>query len=145
MCGRFSEPSAGIIQVLATRACPPGFRDTNHADIPLANGRVARSCGWTTPASAINGPPPSSPSPIIWITLLLPVVVLALLFYSMFRNARGNLAMAARSVQDFEVHRQFSEEHMKRVEAQIDRLDERLSRVIELLEAIERGQRQITD
>jgi hypothetical protein len=92
---------------------------------------------------AANGPEKDGvPSPTAWIVLLQPTVPILLMIYAIFRNARRNQAMAERSVARFEDHRRFTEEHMKRVELQIDRLNENLSRVIDLLEAVERGQRQ---
>jgi hypothetical protein len=77
-----------------------------------------------------------------WAMLSLPAVLVVFIFYSILQNARRSQTMAERSVDRFEDHRQFTEEHMKRVETQMDRLDKRLSRVIDLLEAIEQGQRR---
>lgn len=98
---------------------------------------------WVMPILGANAPDPGGgSSAMLWMTLLLPTVLIVLIFYSILRHARGNQAIADRSVERFEEHRRFTEEHMGRVESQLDRLDERLARVVELLLAIEQGQRQ---
>ena len=56
-----------------------------------------------------------------------------------FRKTR---ALSENSIKRFDEHRTFSEAHMRRLESQIENLDKRLIRMIELLEAVEQGQRR---
>jgi hypothetical protein len=60
-----------------------------------------------------------------WILLLAPMLVITFLIDPVPRRVRGEQAMAARIMERFEGHRRFGDEHMARVEAQIDRLDAR--------------------
>jgi hypothetical protein len=94
-----------------------------------------------TPALAAVGPGnENTASPLLWVILALPPIVIMLIFYSILRNARRNQGTIEKSVRTSEEYRELSEEHMRRVESQMERLDERLGRVVELLEAIARGQ-----
>jgi hypothetical protein len=48
---------------------------------------------------------------------------------------RKNLKLARNSVKQFDEHRTLVEAHMRRLESQVERLDKRLIRLIELIEA----------
>jgi len=76
-------------------------------------------------------------SPLVWITIFLPTFLIVGLLYFVIRK---NRAMSENSLKRFDEHRTFTEAHMRRLESQIENLDKRLVRMIELLEAIERGQ-----
>jgi hypothetical protein len=78
-------------------------------------------------------------SPLVWIFLLLPTFLIIVMVFFMTRRSR---ALSLNSLKRFDEHRTFSEEHMRRLESQIENLDKRLIRMIELLEAVEQGQRR---
>lgn len=94
------------------------------------------------PAFGANEPEQGGSSAMAWMMLFLPTIIITFLVYFLLRNARSNKLTVNRSVERFEEHRRFTEDHMKRVESQIDLLNERLSHVVELLTAIEQSQRQ---
>lgn len=85
-------------------------------------------------------------SPMVWITLLAPTFVIIFFIYIILRNARGNQETVAKKVEKseetFRQHREYTEDHMRHLETQVDQVAERLDRVIALLEAIEQGQRR---
>jgi hypothetical protein len=106
---------------------------------------IAMIC-WVTPAFGANEPEPDGSSAMAGMMFFLPTalitVLITFLIYSALRNARSNKLTLDRSVERFEEHRRFTEDHMKRVESQIDLLNNRLSQVVELLTAIGQSPRQ---
>jgi hypothetical protein len=74
----------------------------------------------------------SHSSPLSWVIVCLPVVLVTLLAIMMDRK---NLRLARNSVKLFEEHRTLVEAHMRRLESQVERLDQGLIRIIELIEA----------
>ena len=67
-----------------------------------------------------------------WVIVCLPVVLVTLLAIMMDRK---NLKMARNSVKLFDEHRTLVAAHMRRLESQVECLDKRLIRMIELIEA----------
>ncbi len=74
-----------------------------------------------------------------WVILMLPTVALFVFFFIIIRRNRN---LTLNSLKRFEEHRAFSEAHMRRLEAQVENLDKKLGRLIEVMEAIERGQKR---
>ena len=74
----------------------------------------------------------SRSSVLSWVIVCLPVVLVTLLA---IRMDRKNLKMARNSVKLFDEHRTLVEAHMRRLESQVECLDQRLIRIIELMEA----------
>jgi hypothetical protein len=74
----------------------------------------------------------SRSSLLSWVIVCLPVVLVTLLA---IRMDRKNLKLARNSVKVFDEHRTLVEEHMRRLESQVECLDKRLIRIIELIEA----------
>jgi septal ring factor EnvC (AmiA/AmiB activator) len=94
-----------------------------------------------SPAFAANGQAQEGGSLIVWILIFLPALVFMLLAFLALRAGRKQQAIVQTEVQRSEDERGRAAEHRDRLEAQMDRLDEKLARMIELLSAIERGQR----
>jgi hypothetical protein len=67
-----------------------------------------------------------------WVIVCLPVVLVTLLAIMMDRK---NRKLARNSVELFDGHRTLVEAHMHRLESQLESLDKRLIRIIELMEA----------
>lgn len=80
----------------------------------------------------------SNSSPLLWLMLFLPASVLIFFVFAV----RKSRAMQVNSLKRFDEHRKFSEAHMQRLESQIESLDKKLTRMIELLGAIEKGQKR---
>jgi hypothetical protein len=74
----------------------------------------------------------SSSSLLSWVIVCLPVVLVTLLA---IRMDRKNLKLARNSVKQFDEHRTLVEAHMRLLESQVECLDKRLIRIIELIEA----------
>ena len=74
----------------------------------------------------------SHSSLLSWVIVCLPVVLVTLLA---IRMDRKNLKLARNSVKVFDEHRTLVEAHMRRLESQVECLDKRLIRMIELIEA----------
>jgi hypothetical protein len=74
----------------------------------------------------------SHSSLLSWVIVCLPVVLVTLLAIMMDRK---NLKLARNSVKLFDEHRTLVEAHMRRLESQVEGLDKRLIRLIELIEA----------
>jgi hypothetical protein len=74
----------------------------------------------------------SHSSLLSWVIVCLPVVLVTLLAILMDRK---NLKLARNSVKLFDEHRTLVEAHMRRLESQVECLDKRLIRIIELIEA----------
>jgi len=75
-------------------------------------------------------------SPLVWVIIFLPSALIILLFIMAKRNQKA----AFGNMQRFDEHRIFVEGHMRRLEGQVENLDKKLGRLIEVMEAIERGQ-----
>jgi hypothetical protein len=97
---------------------------------------------FASPAFAADDPQQGRSSGIVWVTFLLPTGLIGLMIYSVMRNSRTNQAVAESSIERFERHSRFTEEHMKRLESQVERLNRHLSQVVELLASIEQDQRR---
>lgn len=93
----------------------------------------------TTASAADGAGQDGNSSPVVWIIIFLPAF---LIFVFLFFVIRKNRALTERSMKRFEEHRSFSEAHMKRLESQIENLDKRMLRMIELLEAIAKAERR---
>jgi hypothetical protein len=74
----------------------------------------------------------NSSSLLSWVIVCLPVVLVILLAIVMDRK---NRRLARNSVKLFDEHRTLVEAHMRRLESQVECLDKRLIRIIELIEA----------
>jgi hypothetical protein len=74
----------------------------------------------------------SHSSPLSWVIVCLPVVLVTLLAIMIDRKY---LKLARNSVKVFDEHRTLVEAHMLRLESQMECLDKRLIRLIELIEA----------
>lgn len=72
-----------------------------------------------------------------WVIVCLPVVLVTVLVIMMDRK---NLKVARNSVKQFDEHRSLVEAHMHRLESQVECLDKRLIRIIELIEAAGGGE-----
>ena len=94
----------------------------------------------TTAYAADGAGQDSNSSPLLWILVFLPAFLIIVMVFIALRGSRGSLALAQNSMKRFDEHRTFSEAHMRRLESQIENLDKRLIRMIELLEAVEQGQ-----
>ena len=77
-------------------------------------------------------------SPLVWVVLFFPAFVIIAM---VFLFARKNRSLTLNSLKRFDEHRTFTEAHMRRLESQIENLDKRLIRMIELLETAEQRQR----
>jgi hypothetical protein len=95
-----------------------------------------------TPVFGANEPEQGGSPAITWAVLFLPIFLFAFMIYFILRTARSNKVTVDRNVERFEEHRRFTEDHMTRVESQIQLLNDRLSQVVELLTAIEQHPRQ---
>jgi hypothetical protein len=78
----------------------------------------------------------SNSSPWVWILVFLPAFLIVLFLVLISRKTRE---LSMKSIREANEYRIMSEAHMRRLEAQIENLDKRLIRMIELLEAIEQG------
>jgi hypothetical protein len=76
-------------------------------------------------------------SPLTWILVFLPALLIIVMVFAVFRKSAR---MTMQSVKASDEYRIFSEAHMRRLESQIENLDKRLVRMIELLEAAEQRQ-----
>jgi hypothetical protein len=74
----------------------------------------------------------SHSSLLSWVIVCLPVVLVTWLVIMMDRK---NEKLARNSVKQFDEHRTVVEAHMRRLESQVECLDKRLIRIIELIEA----------
>ncbi len=89
--------------------------------------------GSTGTVHAADGAQQDSRSSLLsWVIVCLPVVLVTLLAIMMDRK---NLKLARDSVKRFDEHRTLVEVHMRRLESQVECLDKRLIRIIELIEA----------
>ncbi len=104
----------------------------------LAFGLVFLNCA--TIASAADGTrQDSNSSPLAWVMLFLPVFLIVVMVFFVIRGSRK---LSVDSIKASNEYRTFSEAHMRRLESQIESLDKKMIRIIELLEAVERGQRR---
>lgn len=96
-------------------------------------------------AFAAEGPPQGESSLLVWIILLLPAIIFLVIIRFVLRAARRRqdeqLAMVKHEMERSEEARGRTAEFRKRMETRMDTLDEKLSRMIDLLGAIERNQR----
>jgi len=93
----------------------------------------------TTACAADGAGQDSNSSPLVWILLFLPAfLIIVMVFFAL----RGSRKLSVDSIKASHEYRIFSEAHMRRLESQIENLDKRLIRIIELLEAVEQGQRR---
>jgi hypothetical protein len=104
----------------------------------LACGLVFLS-GATGAVAADGAGQDGNSSPLLWMIMLLPACVI---FVVLFFVIRKNQALAQSSLKRFDQHRSFSEAHMRRLESQIETLDKRMIRMIDLLEAIVHEQKR---
>ena len=104
----------------------------------LACGLVFLS-GATGAVAADGAGQDGNSSPLVWIIVFLPACVI---FVILAFAIRKNRAMTERSLKRFDEHRTFAEAHMRRLESQIENLDKRMIRMIDLLEAMVHGQRR---
>ena len=89
--------------------------------------------GSTGVVHAAEGAQQDSHSSLLpWVIVCLPVVLVTLLAILMDRK---NQKLARNSVKQFDEHRTLVEAHMRRLESQVECLDKRLGRIIELIEA----------
>jgi septal ring factor EnvC (AmiA/AmiB activator) len=79
---------------------------------------------------------------LVWIILLLPTALILGFVFVMARKARRQQSIVETEIERTEHERQYSREHREHLKAQIEGLDQKLSRVIEILSAIEQGQRK---
>ncbi len=77
-------------------------------------------------------------SPLVWVIIFLPSAIIILLFFMVRRSQKAALG----SMKRFDEHRTFVEGHMRRLESQVENLDKKLGRLIEVIEGIERGQKR---
>jgi hypothetical protein len=80
----------------------------------------------------------SNSSALLWVLMFLPAL---LIFGMVLLVSRKSGKMTMNSIKASEEYRILSEAHMRRLESQIENLDKRLARMIELMEAIEHGQK----
>ncbi len=104
----------------------------------LACGLVILS-GATTAAAADGAGQEGNSSPLVWIIMFLPACVIVVFLYFVIRK---NRAISEASIKRFDEHRAFTVAHMQRLESQIENVDKRLIRMIELLERIVQAQRR---
>ncbi len=95
----------------------------------------------TAPAFAANEPEPHESSGAALLLIFLPAGILMGFMFVALRSARRNRSMVEKEFERSEEHRRLTAEHMKRVEDQIDVLNNRLGQVVQILSAIEQGQR----
>jgi type VI protein secretion system component VasK len=93
-------------------------------------------------AQVADRPPQEKPSPLVWIILVLPAALVILMIYSIMRRERKRLTLVDTELQNVEKERQRNQAHREHVQARLDSLDQKLSQAVELLAAIERGQRK---
>src|SRR5690242_1057302 len=84
--------------------------------------------GWSPVAFAADEAAGGGASVATFIILFAPALFILLLLFPLMRRARGQHALSTRYFAQWEEHRRVTEEHMKRLEAPLDRLDGRLSR-----------------
>jgi hypothetical protein len=91
---------------------------------------------------AAEGPAQEAGSLLLWVILLLPTFLIFIFIYRALRAGRKQQELVQTEVQRCEDERQRTAAHREELLAQIAGLDEKLTRMIELLTAIERGQRK---
>jgi type VI protein secretion system component VasK len=93
-------------------------------------------------AAVGDGQPQEKPSPIVWAIIMLPALLVFVMIYSIMRRERKRQGVIDTELSRSEQERRRNQEHREAVQARLGALDEKLARVVELLSAIERGQRK---
>jgi hypothetical protein len=91
---------------------------------------------------AAEGQAQDATSLLIWLIFLLPTFLVFIFIYRALRAGQKQQELVQTEVQRCEDERQRTAAHREELLAQMAGLDEKLTRMIELLTAIERGQRK---